>query len=191
MRKLYFQEWTEKTYKGPWFTFDTDPNLKNSRKNMQNYCIGCMSKLLYDMTTACQGELIDLGHAWNCWKPILVLKGVETPEESRDILKANQDSFFPDREEVYGKIGGNENPGEQALIMYARTMDEAQVVRDELESWAGKIHPNSRALIARGCNPIHGLLFGDWRKWKRRMPIDPTEENFQTVRQTLKSYFKI
>lgn len=190
-KKLHFYQWRENGYSGPWFSFDTDPEFRNGNAYSQKYCTPCMQNLLMRILSARDGEPIDLGYAWQCWKPVMVLNGVETPKEARGILEANQDLFLPEEMPISGKIGGSKEPGTQALIMYARDIESACVLEEGLRDFAARAHPDSEILTAMACEPIHGLLFGDWRDWKKETPLRCSNDEFWKAYDRITTAMKI
>jgi hypothetical protein len=171
-RKLYFgREWKERGYGGLWVPFDSDPGLANLDRFSED-CGICLANLYRQLLKG--SGTIDMGPAFHCYKPAVVLRGVGTHTDARSLLGRTQDEFLPESSHACGKIGGGVD-GSQALLLYRRTRDAALRMGDELVRWAERQWPNYDVSVARACKNMHGVLFGTDGEWKQVMEPDWTK----------------
>ena len=58
-----------------WVSFESDPRLTKTKKNIYGRCLPCIQNL-YEQLKA-DRTAIDLGTAYHCWKITVVLQGIE------------------------------------------------------------------------------------------------------------------
>jgi len=111
---------------------------------------------------------IELEEALNCWKVVAVLKNTDL-KGCRETLEMYYDRFLSGTK-FYGKFGGSKTPGTEAIILYVDSEEESRSESEAMKDWMEKVPEIETVEVdySRGCENIHGLLFGDWRDWKEK-----------------------
>ncbi len=175
MGKLYFgKPWKESGHSGLWFPFDTDQNFSNLL-TVGNNCNECMKNLYEQLLDQRHvNKPVNLGFAFDCWKPVITLPDIGIYYEAAQFLADNQDDFLPDFGVVFGKIGGDAGKN-QALILYADTHNR-DVMLANADEWRRGHYPRGEAFASRACIEIHRELFGhDFDRWEKEMFPDPAK----------------
>lgn len=175
-RKLYFgQPWNEPGYPTPWISFEDNPQfLLTSAKT--KFCQACLSSLKKGLLSYQPGQSIDIGPGAYCWKAVVSIEGMSSPEEVKNLLQTHQDDFLPGETRIHGKVGGGETPGQQQIMMQCDTPLEADIYKDSMKDWLRKYHshPLNSYSIEQGCKHPFLELFGPVpHRTPRMVPASP------------------
>lgn len=151
--------------RGGWTSFESDPHLRKTKKNLHQRCLPCIKNLYEQLSDGKQR--IDLGLAYECWKVVAVLESIA---ECLDVLEVYRDQFLPDRY-IRGRYGSKDGGGTQAIVMNAETAAERDQLMKEMQSCLAKLGLQRNLFFSKGCADPYERLLGPWKEWKRRTPI--------------------
>jgi len=162
MRQLHFDRRFFIKHHTKWVSFESDPKLERTKKDIYRKCVPCILNL-YEQLKERKQE-IDLGQAYNCWKVVVVVENIDA---CIDLLAEYERVFLRDRW-IKGRFGsGDEKKRTKVIVINAedelekdRLMEELKICVENAGVWA---------LITshKGCAELYHGLFGDWREWKR------------------------
>ena len=188
VRKLYFgQPWDEPGYPDSWISFED--NLEFSLTGAKSkFCQACLYALKKGLLSYEPGRGIDIGPGAYCWKAVLGIEGMKSPEEARHFLEKHQDDFLPGEAGIHGKIGGREMLGQQQILMHADNIVKAEMYKESMKEWLRSHHNNplNSYSTERGCKHPFLELFGPVSSRSQRM--EPTSP--QAVRNVLDVYLQ-
>lgn len=166
MKRIYLDKKVWRESKDQWVSFESDPNLRNTKTNIYQRCVPCLTNL-YEQLQAGKEE-IELKEAFHCWKVVAVLKN---KEECLEVLREYEERFLKDRC-VRGKFGSSQ-PSKSSKVLMFHTEDEKEKERllQELEVCVQKVNPEGRVFCQKACANIFYDLLGDWREWREITPI--------------------
>ena len=144
-----------------WVSFESDPKLKVTKKNIYGRCVPCITNLYQQLEEG--KEEIELKEAYQCWKVIAVLKD---KEECLEVLKEYEENYLGDHY-VKGKFGSSQASKSSKVLMF-HTEDEGERDRllQELQICVQRVNPKTKVFYQRGCTNLYYDLLGDWRDWK-------------------------
>lgn len=154
-----------------WVSFETSPTLKATKSDIYGRCVPCITSL-YEQLKEGKRE-IELGMAYNCWKVVAVLDGMD---ECVRLLEEFEKSFLEDRQ-IKGRFGSvDEGKATRVLVINANTEQERDRLHSELCECASRINPQAKLFFHRGCADLYHGILGDWHYWDKREIIKKPEE---------------
>jgi len=148
-----------------WVSFESDPKLTKTRSNIYDRCLPCIRNL-YQQLKEGRNE-INLGTAYNCWKIIAVLKGLEECH----LLLQEFEKRFPGRH-VWGKFGSSRsNVTTRVVVFHAENIEDRDWLYDALKDCLLHVDKNAEVQISRACAVLYDDLLGDWLQWEPITPI--------------------
>jgi len=161
MKKIFLDEKVWRNSKDNWVSFESDPKLRVTKKNIYGRCVPCITNLYQQLQEG--KEEIELKEAYQCWKVVAVLKN---QEECLEVLKEFEETFLGGHD-VQGKFGSSQ-PSKSSKVFMFHTEDEGERDRllKELQVCVQKVSPNSKVFYQRACANLYYELLGDWREWK-------------------------
>jgi len=139
-----------------WVSFESDPKLRVTKKNIYSRCVPCITNLYQQLEE--RREEIELKEAYRCWKVIAVLKD---KEECLEVLKAYEEKFLGDHH-VKGKFGSSQ-PSKTSKVLMFHTEDEGERDRllQELQTCVRGVNPKAEVFYQRACTNLYYDLLGD------------------------------
>lgn len=143
-----------------WVSFESDPGLKRTKKNIYGRCLPCIQQL-YEQLRAGRTE-IELGRAYHCWKVTAVLGHFD------DCLRLLErfEALFPVGH-IYGKLGNGRADSPKKVVVFH---SENETERDRLEAAVKQclqtVDDDAPVIISRACSVLYEPILGDWRHWR-------------------------
>lgn len=172
------------TRHGHWVSFESDPYLTGVKRAIRYRCTPCIENL-YRQLMEGKPE-IELGHAFNCWKVVVVLNN---EEECLNVLEKYQQKFLPSRH-IRGRFGGKEEGGTKAIVVNADNEQERDALLSELRQCVNKANLNGQIFYSRACAYLYQEVLGGWHKWKEVTPIEHPEKVKEVI-QRIKELLEI
>lgn len=91
MNRIYLDKRVWRDSRSNWVSFESDPKLKITKKNIYGRCVPCLINLYSQLKEG--KESIELKEAFNCWKVIAILKD---NEECLEVLRVYEENFLKD-----------------------------------------------------------------------------------------------
>jgi hypothetical protein len=144
-----------------WISFESDPRLTITKKDIYARCVPCISNLYRSLRE--EMDEIEIGEAYRCWKVVAVLR---SKEECLDVLRAYEERFLQN-DHVKGKFGSGQASSTSKVLMF-HTEDEQERDRllEGLRRSVRAINPEAKVFYSRACANLYHDLLGDWRDWK-------------------------
>jgi hypothetical protein len=144
-----------------WISFESDPKLRVTKKNIYGRCVPCMTSLYQQLQEG--KDEVELREAYHCWKVVAVLKD---KEECLEVLREYEENFLRDHY-VKGKFGSSQ-PTRPTKVLMFHTEDEVERDRllEELRACLQKVNPMASVFYQRACANLYYDLLGDWKEWK-------------------------
>lgn len=161
MKKIFLDKKVWRDFKDHWVSFESDPKLRVTKKNIYGRCVPCITNLYQQLQEG--KEEIELKEAYQCWKVVAVLKD---KEECLEVLREYEENFLRDHY-VKGKFGSSQ-PSSSSKVLMFHIEDEGERDRlfKELQTCVQKVNPNSKVFYQKACANLYYDLLGDWRNWK-------------------------
>ncbi len=102
MRKIFLDKKVWKDFSESWVSFESDPRLRVTKKNIYGRCVPCITNLYHQLQE--QKDEIELKEAYRCWKIVAILKD---KEECLEVLTEYEENFLEDHS-VRGKFGSSQ-----------------------------------------------------------------------------------
>ena len=161
--------------RGYWTSFESDPRLTVTKRNIYGRCVPCMENLLNQLV---EGKReIKLDQAFHCWKVVAVLNN---EDECLKVLEVYERKFLPSRY-IRGRFGGKEEGGTKAIVIYADSEVERDGTLSELKQSAKQVNHEAKVFCSRACEYLHGEILGDWGNWQRVTLIKYPEKVSQVI----------
>jgi hypothetical protein len=170
MRRIYLDKRVWRDSRNNWISFESDPRLRVTKRNIYGRCVPCLSNLYKQLQEG--RDSIELREAYNCWKVIAVLNN---KEECLEVLRVYEEHFLNDHY-VKGKFGSSK-PLKSSKVLMFHTEDEEDRDRilKELQACVQEVNPSSKVFYQRACANLFYELLGDWRQWNEVTPIKKPE----------------
>ncbi len=187
-RKLYFgQPWDEPGYPDSWISFEDNPefSLTGAKSKLCQACLNALQKGLLSYEPR---QAIDIGPGAYCWKAVMNIEGMNSPQEAKSFLEVHQDDFLPSKAGMYGKVGGGEIPGQQQILIHCDDVVQAETYKQSMKRWLNSHHSNllNSCSTQQGCKHPFLELFGSVSSRNQMMiPTSP-----QAVRNVLDVYLQ-
>ncbi len=187
-RKFYFgQPWDEPGYPDSWISFEDNPefSLTGAKSKLCQTCLTALQKGLLSYEPR---HSINVGPGAHCWKAVVSMEGMNTPQEARNFLQMHQDDFLPSKSGMHGKLGGGETPGQQQILIHCDNIVQAETYKQSMMTWLTSHHSNllNSHSTEQGCKHPFLELFGSVSSRSQMMiPASP-----QAVRTTLDLYLQ-
>jgi len=162
VRKLYFgQPWDEPGYPDSWISFEDNPEFSLTGAKSK-FCQACLYALKKGLLSYEPGRGIDIGRGAYCWKAVLGIAGMKSPEEAKHFLEKHQDDFLPGAAGIHGKVGGGEMLGQQQILMHTDNIVKAEIYKESMKEWLRSHHNNplNSYSTEQGCKHPFLELFG-------------------------------
>lgn len=161
MKRIFIDKRVWRDSKDNWVSFESDPKLRVTKKNIYGRCVPCITNLYQQLKE--EKEEIELKEAYQCWKVVAVLKD---KEECLEVLKEYEECFLGDCY-IKGKFGSSQ-PSQSSKVLMFHTEDEGERDRlfEELQACIQKVNPSSNVFYQRACANLYHDLLGDWKTWK-------------------------
>jgi hypothetical protein len=148
-----------------WISFESDPRLIKTKKDIYGKCLPCIQNLYHQLQE--RKSEITLKSAFNCWKIVVVLKGID---ECLEFLQIFERDFL--RVHVYGKIGSSRSKSDTRVVVFHTDNEkERDQIYEDAKKCAFKVNPEARVFISRACAVLYEEILGDWKEWKQTTPI--------------------
>ena len=166
-----------------WVSFESTPNLEETKKDIYGKCVPCISNL-YEQLQA--GEIeINLGPAYSCWKVVAVLAN---DEECTQVLAEFERAFLAERK-VKGRFGsGDAEKPTRVMVFSAPDEKERDRLFEEVDISSRRVNPEARVSFHRGCAELYHELFGDSMSWRQTETIrkpDAVKDILARIRKML------
>jgi hypothetical protein len=160
MKNIFFDQRVWRDSVDNWVSFESDPKLRITKKNIYGRCLPCIANL-YQQLQEGKGE-IELKEAYQCWKVVAVLKD---KKECLEVLGEFEERFLGNQS-VKGKFGSS-HPSKPSRVLMFHTEDEEERDRlfKSLQICIQKVNPNSKVFYQRACADLFYDLLGDWKEW--------------------------
>ena len=168
---------------GYWTSFETNPHLTITKRNIYGQCVPCLENLLQQLGEG--KKEIELKKAFNCWKAVAVLKD---EKECLGVLERYEQRSPPSRY-VRGRFDSKEENGTKAVIFHIDGEKERDEILSELEQCAKSVNPKARVFYSRACAYLFEELLGDWKEWKKITPIKYPQNVGEIIRRLKKSLY--
>ena len=153
-----------------WVSFESTPNLEETKKEIYGKCVPCISNL-YEQLQAGKSEVY-LGPAYNCWKVVAVMA---SDDECLQVLTEFEKEFLGDRR-IKGRFGsGDEEKPTRVIVFSAPTGKERDRLLEEVSICCRAVNPEARTFYHRGCAELYHELFGDSMNWRETEAIKKPE----------------
>lgn len=161
MGKIYLDKRVWRNSRDNWVSFESDPKLRVTKKNIYGRCVPCITNLYRQLEEG--REEIELREAFRCWKVVAVLKD---KEECLEVLREYEEKFLGDHS-VKGKFGSSQ-PSKTSKVLMFHTEDEEERGRllQELRTCVQRVNPKAEVFYQRACTNLYYDLLGDWKDWK-------------------------
>ena len=188
VRKLYFgQPWDEPGYPDSWISFEDNAEFSlTGAKSVA--CQACLNALQKGLLSYVPRHAIDIGPGAHCWKAVVSIEGMNTPQDAGRFLAKHQDDFLPSKSGMHGKLGGGETPGQQQILIHCDNIVQAETYKHSMKTWLTSHHSNllNSYSTEQGCKHPFLELFGSVPSRNQMMiPASP-----QAVRTTLDLYLQ-
>lgn len=161
MKKIYLDKRVWRDSKENWVSFESDPKLRVTKKNIYGRCVPCITNL-YEQLQAGKEE-IELKEAFHCWKVVAVLKN---QEECLEVLREYEEIFLQDHY-VKGKFGSSQPTTSSKVLMFHTEDDEEKDhLLKELQACVQKVNAEGKVFCQKACANLYYDLLGDWKEWK-------------------------
>ncbi len=149
--------------------------MKRTKGDIYGRCVPCLESLRFQLI---QGkDEIELTYPLNCWKVTAVLENMEECE----LLLLKYSEKYPEHF-VYGKYGtGRPDAPTRVVVFHTQSTEERDLISSRLKEILKEMGKEAQVEVSRGCASIHGVLFGDWKKWKRKTKV----KNKKTAKKIL------
>jgi len=153
-----------------WVSFESTPNLEETRRDIYGRCVPCISNL-YEQLQAGKSEIY-LGPAYNCWKVVAV---VADDDECTQVLTEFEKDFLGDRK-IKGRFGsGDEERPTRVIVLSVPNEEEKDMMFEEVSICSRRVNPTSRTFVHRGCAELYHELLGDSMRWRQTETIKKPE----------------
>lgn len=161
MKRIYLDKRVWRNSRDNWVSFESDPKLRVTKKNIYGRCVPCIANLYKQLREG--KEEIELKEAYQCWKVVAVLKD---KEECLEVLKEYEENFLGDHY-VKGKFGSSlPTKPTKVLMFHIEEEGERDRILKELQACAQKVNPDAKVFYQRACVNLYYDLLGDWKDWK-------------------------
>ena len=153
-----------------WVSFESTPNLDETKKDIYGKCVPCISNL-YEQLQAGKVE-INLGSAYSCWKVVAVLAN---DDECTQVLAEFERKFLEERK-IKGRFGSGDAEKQTKVIVFSAP-DELERDRlfEEIGICTRRVNPEAHLFFHRGCAELYHELFGDSMGWTQTETIRKPE----------------
>jgi hypothetical protein len=149
-----------------WVSFESNPGLERTKKDIYGRCVPCMTGL-YEQLKEGKTE-INLGNAYQCWKLVVPFKDIE---ECTLYLYEFEKDFLQDMN-VKGRFGsGDPSKTTKVIVFNAESEEERDRLYSTLAACALRTNPEATILVHRACADLYHELLGNWRGWSKTEPI--------------------
>ena len=153
-----------------WVSFESTPNLDETKKDIYGKCVPCISNL-YEQLQAGKTE-INLGRAHSCWKVVAVLAN---DDECTQVLAEFERAFLAERK-IKGRFGsGDAEKPTRVIVFSAPSQEETERLYEEVGICSRRVNPEAHVSFHRGCAELYHELFGDPMGWKQTETIRKPE----------------
>lgn len=153
-----------------WISFETDPYLTKTRKNIYGRCAPCLEDL-YEQLSQGKKE-IELKNAFDCWKIVAVANSIAECEEILRVYEEN----FPDAP-TWGKFGsGDKTKQSKVVVFHAENEEDRDTVFNDLKRCLSIMNYDYEVFYSRACANIYGEVLGDWHSWQKFTPVIDDEK---------------
>jgi hypothetical protein len=161
MKEIFLDKRVWRNSRDNWVSFESDPNLRITKRNIYSRCVPCMTNL-YQQLQAGNDE-IELKEAYQCWKVVAVLKD---KEECLEVLREYEENFLGDHY-VKGKFGSSQ-PSKTSKVLMFHIEDKGEKDRlfQELQACVKKVNSDAKVFCQKACANLYHDLLGDWKDWK-------------------------
>ncbi len=168
---------------GYWTSFENDPHLTITRKNIYGRCVPCIESLLNQLVEGKQA--IELNQAFDCWKVVVVL---DDETECLKVLAAYEQKSLS-IPHLRGRFGSKEKEGGKAVIFHADSREERDLILLDLKRCVKEVKPDARVFFSRACTYLHGQVLGDGSDWEKVTPVKHRENIAEVIRRCRKSLY--
>ena len=184
MRKIFLDKKVWKDFAESWVSFESDPRLRVTKKNIYGRCVPCITNLYHQLQE--QKDEIELKEAYRCWKIVAILKD---KEECLEVLTEYEENFLGDRH-VKGKFGSSQ-PLKPSKVLMFHAEDEAEKDRllEELRISARKVNPEAQVFCQKACANLYYELLGNWKDWKEVTKIKNPQARAVIMERIKKSLY--
>ncbi len=149
-----------------WVSFETDPKLKRTKKDIYGKCVPCITNL-YEQLVAGKRE-IKLGSAFSCWKIVVLVNNIDEctlflSEFERDI---------PEDVYIKGRFGsGDASKNTKVIVFNTENKKEKELLYERLKACAERMTFCPEVFYHKACADLYHELLGDWRQWSRTATV--------------------
>ena len=158
---IYLDKRVWRNSRDNWVSFESDPKLRVTKKNIYGRCVPCITNLYQQLEEG--KEEIELKEAYQCWKVVAVLND---KEECFEVLKEYEEKFLGDHY-VKGKFGSSQtSKSSKVLMFHTEEEEERDRLLQELQICVRRVNPKAKVFYQRACTNLYYDLLGDWKDWK-------------------------
>jgi len=168
-KHIYISKYPDPDRDNYWISFESDPRLTKTKKDIYGKCLPCIQNLYYQLQE--RKPAVTLTTAFDCWKIVAVLSSMD---ECLELLQRFEHDFL--RGHVYGKMGsGRPKSFSRVVVFHTENEKERDQIYHNLQICAPQVNPKAEVFISRACAVLYEDILGDWREWKRTTPIKNPE----------------
>ena len=146
-KHIYISKYPDGDLDNSWVSFESDPKLTKTKKNIYGKCLPCIQNLYYQLQQ--RKSEITLTTALDCWKITVVLRSID---ECLAFLQRFEEDFL--RGHVYGKMGsGKPKSDTRVVVFHTESEEERDQIYHDLRICASHINPRAKVFISRACSP--------------------------------------
>lgn len=182
--EFYASRWRE-INSGFWMSFENNPRLEETKKNIYIRCLPCLEKLFEQLAEEPHSLLLE--EPLNCWKVIVVLNSVE---ECLELLDLYQEEKFPVNCNIRGRVGSRDKNSSSVVVLFHMLDEDVRdKVMSDVKELTPEINPSYSLFYERGCQDTYGVLCGDWSTWGRETPVK-NREQIPVIREKVNKLLK-
>ena len=169
MGKLYIDRRYFAKSESKWVSFESNPGLKRTKKDIYGRCVPCITSLYEQLQEG--KRAIWLGKAYQCWKIVVSLGSID---ECTRFLSEFENCFLEDMD-IKGRFGsGDSTKTTKVIVFNAESEAERDHLYERLKACASRTYPESLVSYHRACAELYHELLGDWQNWSETETIKNT-----------------
>lgn len=170
MGQFYFDRGVFSGKPTKWVSFESTPNLENTKRDIYSRCVPCITNLYEQLKEG--KKKIRLGPAFTCWKVVAV---IDDEAQAVKILDEFEKRFLGDRK-LKGRFGsGDASKATRVIVFNAKDDEEKERLASEVKQCTIAVSDHCEVFYHRACEELYHELLGDWRNWNETESIKKVE----------------